>query len=194
MRVPLLSIRARQLGRRPDMLEGFLENLLEIASRWKAIFALDDFDPFLRHSWKGEPVSGRFQPHIVTVNCSNIAVFAQIFEENRGIIFLTSNQLGEVGKGLESRIHIHLSYPELDRSARLAVWLNLISSLPSPLANAEERDLDTLAEWKMNGRDIEKVMQAAQLLASDEEQSMGLGHIQTVLRITQIGGQRGTRV
>lgn len=116
-----------------------------------------------------------------------------MLEYYRGVLFLTTNRVAVLDKALESRIHLKISYPELDREARVRVWRNLIDMLPSSNIGLDLSDLEVLAEKKMNGREIKNVIKAAQLLASGQETALGLEHIDTVLRITQIGGDFGAQ-
>jgi AAA+ superfamily predicted ATPase len=110
-----------------------------------------------------------------------------MLEYYRGVLFLTSNRVAVLDKALESRIHLKISYPELDRDARLRVWRNLIDLLPASNVGLDASDLEFLATRKMNGREIKNVIKAAQLLASSQDRPLSLEHIYTVLRITQIG-------
>ena len=110
-----------------------------------------------------------------------------MLEYYRGVLFLTTNRVSVLDKALESRIHLKISYPNLDRAARLRVWHNLIDLLPPSLVGLDDTDLAVLAERKMNGREIKNVIKASQLLASEQSAPLGLEHVHTVLRITQIG-------
>jgi AAA+ superfamily predicted ATPase len=117
-----------------------------------------------------------------------------MLEYYRGVLFLTTNSVATVDKAIESRIHLKIVYPELDRAARLRVWNNLISLLPPASNDLDSADLDTLSQRKMNGREIKNVIKAAQLLASGQKPAMNLEHVYTVLRITQIGVDLGSQV
>jgi AAA+ superfamily predicted ATPase len=116
-----------------------------------------------------------------------------MLEYYRGVLFLTTNRVAVLDKALESRIHLKISYPELDREARVRVWRNLVDMLPPSSIGLDSSDIDFLAQRKMNGREIKNVIKTAQLLASGQEAPLSLGHIDTVLRITQIGGDFGAQ-
>jgi AAA+ superfamily predicted ATPase len=117
-----------------------------------------------------------------------------MLEYYRGVLFLTTNRVAVLDKALESRIHLKISYPELDREARARIWRNLVDMLPPSSIGLDPSDIDFLAERKMNGREIKNVIKAAQLLATGQEAPLNLDHIDTVLRITQIGGDFGAQV
>ena len=110
-----------------------------------------------------------------------------MLEYYRGVLFLTTNSVATLDRAIESRIHLKIAYPELDRAARLRVWSNAISVLPPAVNGLDSADLDTLSQRTMNGREIKNVIKSAQLLANGQERPMTLEHVYTVLRITQIG-------
>jgi AAA+ superfamily predicted ATPase len=110
-----------------------------------------------------------------------------MLEYYRGVLFLTTNRVAVLDKALDSRIHLKISYPDLDEAARLRVWRNLTSLLPAALVGLDASELEFLARRTMNGREIKNVLKAAQLLASGNDKPLGLEHVETVLRITQIG-------
>lgn len=110
-----------------------------------------------------------------------------MLEYYRGVLFLTTNRVSVLDKALESRIHLKISYPGLDYNARLQVWHNLVGLMPSSSIGLDASDLEFLAQRKMNGREIKNVIKSASLLARGQDTALGLEHIYTVLRITQIG-------
>jgi AAA+ superfamily predicted ATPase len=107
-----------------------------------------------------------------------------MLEYYRGVLFLTTNRVSVLDKALESRIHLKISYPELDRAARLRVWQNLVYLLPPAVVGLDSADLEFLSQRRMNGREIKNVIKAAQLLASAQDSVLSLDHIHTVIKIT----------
>ena len=106
----------------------------------------------------------------------------RILEYYEGILFLTSNRVEFIDQAFQSRIHVSISYNELSAESRRTVWSNLLSG--SPQANEIGKDeLDKLAVFPMNGREIKNVLKTAQLLASRKRVSLTLEHVQTVLGI-----------
>ena len=75
-----------------------------------------------------------------------------------------------------------MSYNELSADSRRTVWDNLLSGTPQK-NEIGTKELDKLASFPMNGREIKNVLKTAQLLASKKKSSLKLGHIQTVLGI-----------
>ncbi|KAF2184022.1 P-loop containing nucleoside triphosphate hydrolase protein [Zopfia rhizophila CBS 207.26] len=183
MRAPLYSMSAAQLGVDSASVEQTLGDILEMTTKWKAILLLDETEVFLEQ----RTIDGLERNKLVSI-------FLRMLEYYRGVLFLTTNRVAVLDKALESRIHLKISYPELDRAARLRVWHNLIDLLPPSFVGLDSSDLEFLAQRKMNGREIKNVIKAAQLLASEKDTALSLEHVHTVLRITQIGEDFGIQV
>ena len=109
-------------------------------------------------------------------------VFLRILEYYEGILFLTSNRVEQIDKAFQSRIHISIAYNELNEISRRTVWDNLLSGSPqkNEIGKAE---MDKLASFPMNGREIKNVLKTAQLLASRKKEPLKLQHVKTVLGI-----------
>ena len=117
-----------------------------------------------------------------------------MLEYYRGVLFLTTNRVSVLDKALESRIHLKISYPELDQPARLTIWKNLINLMPEGSVGLDSASLNYLSKQKANGREIKNVIKAAQLLASGNDKPLTMEEVETVLRITQIGATFGFQV
>ncbi|KAH7113214.1 P-loop containing nucleoside triphosphate hydrolase protein [Dendryphion nanum] len=178
MRVPLYSMSAAQLGVDSQTVEQALGDILEMVTKWKAILLLDETEVFIEQ----RTIDGLERNKLVSI-------FLRMLEYYRGVLFLTTNRVEVLDKALDSRIHLKISYPELDRDARLKVWHNLIGLLPPGSVGLDATDLAVLAERSANGREIKNTIKAAQLLANGQGTTLNLSHIDTVLRITQIGGE-----
>lgn len=63
------------------------------------------------------------------------AVFLRTLEYYSGILFLTTNQVGQLDEAFKSRIGIQLHYPKFDRKSTLKLWRNHLRRL-------EERNQD----------------------------------------------------
>jgi ATP-dependent Clp protease ATP-binding subunit ClpA len=47
----------------------------------------------------------------------------------QGILFLTTNRVGQFDDAFASRIHLSLGYKKLDNKARAQIWVNLFEKL-----------------------------------------------------------------
>lgn len=94
-------------------------------------------------------------------------------EYYQGIIFLTTNLLGSIDEAFLSRTNLHIRFLALSAASRRAIWSNFLGRLrlfdPSTMAQKNDpgtqlvatyaldlapKDLDSLAEWNLNGREI----------------------------------------
>lgn len=70
----------------------------------------------------------------------------------------------------------------LMRRRKTAQELHLKRTLPH---NLKPRDIDSLSQMSMNGRQIKNILKTAQLLASKRGEGLSKEHIMTVLDVTQ---------
>ena len=82
----------------------------------------------------------------------------------------------------QSRIHITMAYKNLSFSSRRHVWSNFLAA-SSQGHEIVDTDLDRLAAYGMNGREIKNVLKTAQLLASKKGTKLRFEHVDVVLSI-----------
>jgi hypothetical protein len=108
-------------------------------------------------------------------------VFLRVLEYYEGILFLTTNRVGDFDEAFKSRIHVTLYYPQLSEDATKNIWQNLINSLErirpdiSLTAAAESYILENkeVQRTKWNGRQIGNAFQTAVAMAEYEENPLG---------------------
>ncbi|KAK8124053.1 hypothetical protein PG999_003971 [Apiospora kogelbergensis] len=100
---PLFHITCGDLGTTAREVEQELEKNFALASRWGCILLLDEADVFL---------SSRERKDFARNGL--VAVFLRVLEYYTGILFLTTNRIGDFDEAFASRIHMSLYYPELD--------------------------------------------------------------------------------
>jgi hypothetical protein len=116
------------------------------------------------------------QPHLL--------VFLRVLEYYAGILFLTTNRIGDFDEAFASRIHMSLYYPPLDEVSTLKVFrlnLNIIKKRLADRVKIEEDEIITAAcgYWRKqkharwNGRQIRNACQTALALAEFEAQPKG---------------------
>lgn len=111
--------------------------------------------------------------------------FLRLLEYYEGIMILTTNRISSIDPAFESRIDISLAYRNLDQAARAQVWRGFIQSIADDSVQLEERDVEILAEAELNGRQIKSAIKTACILAQTEGSKLGLGHLQTVLKVRE---------
>ncbi|KAK8062740.1 hypothetical protein PG997_014837 [Apiospora hydei] len=112
---PLFHITCGDLGSTARDVEEELEKNFALASRWGCILLLDEADVFLSARERKD-----FERNDL------VAVFLRVLEYYTGILFLTTNRIGDFDEAFASRIHMSLYYPELDELKTKKVFkLNL---------------------------------------------------------------------
>ncbi|KAJ4322448.1 hypothetical protein N0V84_004804 [Fusarium piperis] len=164
---------AGDLGTSAKEVERTLEMNFALANRWGCILLLDEADVFL-----GERTKEDLQRNAL------VAVFLRVMEYYAGILFLTTNRVGDFDEAFTSRIHISLYYPELNEEKTAKVFLINIDLIEERFAHRNRRiDIDKYgigsfatkhfneyphARW--NGRQIRNACQTALALAEFEAQ------------------------
>ena len=75
-----------------------------------------------------------------------------------------------------------MAYKNLSFSSRRHVWSNFIGA-SSQGHEISDEDLDRLAAYAMNGREIKNVLKTAQLLASQKGTKLQFEHVDVVMSI-----------
>ena len=183
MRAPLYTMSAGDLGVESEEIERSLSNVLEMATKWNAILLLDEADVFLEQRSSNDLERNKL-----------VSIFLRMLEYYEGILFLTTNRVDNIDAAFQSRIHLSMQYNDLSKESRKHVWKNFLASAFASATvsnngrgagqqNFSEKELDRLAEHKMNGREIKNVLKTAQLLAMKKGVGLGAEHVETILSI-----------
>ncbi|KAI1458496.1 hypothetical protein F4805DRAFT_456837 [Annulohypoxylon moriforme] len=194
---PLFQITCGDLGTTAREVESALETNFALANKWGSILLLDEADVFL----------ARRTPQDFKRN-GLVAVFLRVLEYYAGILFLTTNRIGDFDEAFSSRIHISLHYPALDYNSTIEIFeLNWRLMKARFTHKNRTLDIDTVkitgfiadywhnqkdARW--NGRQIRNACQTALALAefeahgTNEKKSgdddtivhLGVSHMETV--------------
>ena len=166
---PLYSVSVGELGVNAQELEKNLRQILDVAQIWNAVILIDEADIFLEKRSMGDVVRN-----------SLVSVFLRLLEYHQGVMFLTTNRVGEFDPAFHSRISVAMKYNALTETARDSIWQNLLAAAGIP-------GLDTLALAKvnLNGRQIKNTIRLAQSLARQEGAQLGADHIQRCLEVSQ---------
>ncbi|KAF6809112.1 hypothetical protein CMUS01_13745 [Colletotrichum musicola] len=165
------------LGTTAKEVEAELEKNFALASRWGCILLLDEADVFL---------SARERMDFVRNGL--VAVFLRVLEYYAGILFLTTNRIGDFDEAFASRIHMSLYYPELDELKTLKVFklnLDLIQQRFEKQGRRINFDASSIEDFaqqhfqqykynRWNGRQIRNACQTALALAEFDAQGGAL--------------------
>ncbi len=165
---------AGDLGLETSEVESSLSNVLEMATKWNAILLLDEADVFLEQRSSHDLERNKL-----------VSIFLRILEYYEGILFLTTNRVDNIDAAFQSRIHINLHYNELSVSSRRRVWDNLLIASKGVNHCFRDFELDKLADYELNGREIKNVLKTAQLLASKKGSQLMFWHVMIVLEIEE---------
>ncbi|KAK5989730.1 hypothetical protein PT974_07989 [Cladobotryum mycophilum] len=112
---PLFQITCGDLGTTANDVEKALETHFALANKWGCILLLDEADVFLAARTPQDFIRNGM-----------VAVFLRVLEYYAGILFLTTNRIGDFDEAFSSRIHISLHYPQLDLDSTEKIFqLNL---------------------------------------------------------------------
>ncbi|KAH6639086.1 hypothetical protein C7974DRAFT_304466 [Boeremia exigua] len=176
-RKPLLQITCGDLGFTAEKVEESLARNFELASRWGCVLLLDEADVFLASRKSAESSADLSRNALV-------AVFLRVLEYYTGILFLTTNRIGDFDEAFASRIHLSLEYPQLSKESTesiLALNMRLIKKRfrnTRRTIDIEETEIcskfskywEENEEGRLNGRQIRNACQTALALAEFEAQ------------------------
>jgi SpoVK/Ycf46/Vps4 family AAA+-type ATPase len=170
MQVPLYMMSAGDLGVKSSEVESSLTTILEMVAKWNAVLLLDECDVFLEAR----------SAHDLERN-KIVSIFLRTLEYYEGILFLTTNRVKNMDPAFQSRIHISMEYPDLDKAARTQVWKNFLArGVKHEISGAE---IEELADVEINGRQIKNVLKTGQLLSCHKGVPLRYTHLRTVLNV-----------
>ncbi|KAF2466713.1 P-loop containing nucleoside triphosphate hydrolase protein [Lindgomyces ingoldianus] len=171
MHAPLYMMSAGDLGINPDQVETKLTNILEMIAKWNAVLLLDECDVFLEER----------SAHDLERN-KLVSIFLRVLEYYEGILFLTTNRVDNIDAAFQSRIHVSMSYPDLNNESRRHIWENFLQLLDRP-EDFSGKDVDELAKVQLNGRQIKNVLKSASLLSTRKNEPLTRKYVDMVLAI-----------
>jgi SpoVK/Ycf46/Vps4 family AAA+-type ATPase len=170
MKVPLYMMSAGDLGIKSSEVESSLSTILEMVAKWNAVLLLDECDVFLEAR----------SAHDLERN-KIVSIFLRTLEYYEGILFLTTNRVKNMDPAFQSRIHISMEYPGLDKASRTKVWKNFLER--GVKHELSEEEIEKLAAVEINGRQIKNVLKTSQLLACHKRTPLRYENLKTVLNV-----------
>lgn len=167
-----------------------MEKNFSLANKWDCILLLDEADVFLTERSKEDFVRNglvagkhtRLNGLYIIPSLTIHAVFLRLMEYYSGILFLTTNRVGDFDEAFASRIHVSLYYPALNEDKTRQVFqinLDLIEDRFRAKGRIIEIDRMKIAifaaryfaehsDARWNGRQIRNACQTALALAEFE--------------------------
>ncbi|KAI1121089.1 P-loop containing nucleoside triphosphate hydrolase protein [Nemania abortiva] len=175
---PLYRVKAGDLGIEASQVERSLKMALDLSAYWDAVLLIDEADVFL-----GQRTNDDLSRNEL------VSIFLVQLEYYKGVLILTTNRTEGLDPAFESRIDIILAYNALHRDARREIWTRFIQRLPTSVVDLSGQDLDSLAEWPLNGRQIKSAIKTAKILAGHENVPLRMRHLTIVLNIRRKGAE-----
>ncbi|KAI1444641.1 P-loop containing nucleoside triphosphate hydrolase protein [Annulohypoxylon stygium] len=173
---PLYRVGAGDLGTAVSRVESSLKSAFDQCAHWNAVLLIDEADVFLERR-----SSDRMNQNEL------VSVFLSTLEYYQGVLILTTNRTRDMDSAFESRIDIILTYNHLSQDIRRQIWSKFLERLPS--AEIKERDLDDLARWVINGRQIKSAVKTACIIAIKQGKPLGMEHLNVVLDVRKRGSK-----
>ena len=168
---PLYIVSSGDLGTASSLLNKKLEEILDLASTWKAVLLIDEADVFLE----------RRSLHDMERNAL-VSIFLRVLEYYQGMLFLTSNRVDTFDDAFKSRIHVPLKYSDLPSTSRSKIWRNFLNKTYGG-TEITDQSVQQLAEHALNGRQIKNIVRTAQSLAKFKGKPLDLEALEDVVTI-----------
>ncbi|KAJ5999284.1 hypothetical protein N7451_007094 [Penicillium sp. IBT 35674x] len=169
---PLFPVTCGDIGDNAEFVEKNLERNFQLAHKWGCVLLLDEADVFLKRRNDTDLPRNAI-----------VSVFLRTLEYYSGILFLTTNRVGQIDRAFKSRIHVSLYYPKLDKKTSIQIWKNNIGRIrkefkaQNPDFDIREKEIIQFAKehfkdikdkklLNWNGRQIRNAFQTAVALAA----------------------------
>ncbi|EXK83171.1 hypothetical protein FOQG_12522 [Fusarium oxysporum f. sp. raphani 54005] len=166
---PLLTLTVADIGTVETLVEGELMKWFDLAEAWNAVLLVNEADIFLE----------RRQNRDLARN-GLVSAFLRRMEYFKGLLFLTTNRVGQIDDAFISRVPVAIGYQyqALDEETRRKVWSGFFCKLVlreragkvQIASDAKKWVLETAGETSLNGRDIRNALQTAITLAEFESE------------------------
>ncbi|KAK1832647.1 hypothetical protein QBC39DRAFT_347835 [Podospora conica] len=174
---PLYSISGGELTTDVDRAEKRLDEVFDLTSRWDAVALLDEADVLLCKRNSSEMERNAI-----------VGVFLRKLEYFQGVLFLTTNQKQDFDEAFKSRIHVTITYPALNATARASIWRDLIEKNKNAGVKVDaswlegEEVFDALGDLDLNGRTIKNIIRTAVAYAYGEGKPLGTRHVLDIVQ------------
>ncbi|MCJ1386225.1 hypothetical protein MMC17_009351 [Xylographa soralifera] len=163
---PLLALTVADIGTAETRIEGELIKWFALAEAWNAVLLVDEADIFLE----------RRQNRDLARN-GLVSAFLRRMEYFQGLLFLTTNRVGQIDDAFISRVHVAIEYKILTPEDRKRIWNGFFKKLVKERAGKIQIAADAkrwvleaagTGEAAFNGRDIRNALQTAIALAESD--------------------------
>ncbi|KAL8794731.1 MAG: hypothetical protein Q9195_002685 [Heterodermia aff. obscurata] len=179
-RRPLYYLHAEELGTKADLLGEKVKKVFEMATEWNAVILLDEADVFMAERSYADIARNEL-----------VSIFLRELEYFKGIIFLTTNLSSTIDAAFRSRVNIHLFFSPLSFTYRAQLWQKFLDRLlaesPSPnppFRRLEPSEIEQLAAWELNGREIKNAVKTARNWCLCKGYEISVERIESAIMVT----------
>ncbi|MES2026330.1 MAG: ATP-binding protein [Pseudomonadota bacterium] len=142
---PLYRVHSGQLGITAASVEQNLSQILRRAARWDAILLLDEADVYIRCR------DNDLQHNAI------VAEFLRTLEYFKGLLFMTTNRIGDVDDAILSRCIATIQYEVPPKEDAMRLWKSLATQFHADLSDELIDSLSNIYA-KCSGRDIKELL------------------------------------
>lgn len=175
---PLYPVTCGDIGTEPEQVEKYLQSVFHLGKIWDCVVLLDEAEVFLEQRTLQDLKRNAL-----------VSVFLRALEYYEGILILTTNRVGTFDEAFKSRIQLALRYEKLQGYQRKQIWRNFFRRLKE-IGEEEKIDfddielnLDELARYEMNGRQIRNSITTARQLAKYKGRKMTFSHLKRAITV-----------
>ncbi|RSL55289.1 hypothetical protein CEP53_007159 [Fusarium sp. AF-6] len=175
---PLYPVTCGDIGTEPQQVERYLESVFHLGKIWDCVVLLDEAEVFLEQRTLQDLKRNAL-----------VSVFLRALEYYEGILILTTNRVGTFDEAFKSRIQLALRYERLQGYQRKQIWRNFFGRLKE-IGEEDKIDfddiqlnLDELARYEMNGRQIRNSITTARQLAKYKGRKMAFSHLKRAITV-----------
>ncbi|KAI0450704.1 P-loop containing nucleoside triphosphate hydrolase protein [Xylaria acuta] len=181
---PLLALTVADIGTQETRVESELFKWFSLAEAWNAVLLVDEADIFLERRHNRDLARNGL-----------VSAFLRRMEYFKGLLFLTTNRVGQIDDAFISRVHAAVGYRSFTPQDRVKVWEGFFHKLDKERAGkiqiargAKKWVLDKAESGgaQLNGRDIRNALQTAITLAeADYEEDPDFNPEKTTIVVEQ---------
>jgi hypothetical protein len=162
LRKPLISLTTNDIGINVSTVEKNLSKWQRLAVRWGALLLIDEADVYLGRRSRGQSmelnsiVSGEYylesQAFIILLISE---AFLHVFDYYRGLLFLTTNSVGDFDEAVGSRINLAIEYPLFNDDTRWELWRRYLAELKEGSSGYQLEP--GLKDWLKDSEDLKRL-------------------------------------
>lgn len=184
-RRPLYYLQAEELGTNATLLGQNVKKVFAMATEWNAVILLDEADVFMAERSPSDVLRNEL-----------VSIFLRELEYYQGIIFLTTNLMSTIDNAFRSRVNIHLIFSPLSVASRVTLWGKLLSrssieGSASDMRGFGEKDIEQLALWGLNGREIKNAIKTVKTWCECKGVGVTLERMESGIKVTSPQVRKG---